>query len=419
MQKTTGKKVYGVAGISQKDYVGSAAENGSSGSVSRPLLKVEKENVTVINGEFSLPDIRETKENSVQFAVRVLGILVTKDLMGHLPGNVTGENIGQLVPFYPFSYHKRFGKTWTDRVCPASTRTGKCPVCKGRMELFGSAQYKSGVLSKKDIMGAGFGTRQVALVIGRFFYNDEDLGIRAWWTPLTNEEIATARRDKFFDKIAELMTPKKLSAVEKLPEDYYSNGSGARWLIVDYGRELFDESTVADKSGDGNHKKRAPAPFWQLKSVTCVKEIEGLGKAEDIWWPEIDGDDSIETVDIYDLINHTPPEELDEAVNEQMQDLLSPKAHRQATKKAEGEPASAEWDGPAPTWGELHDMDAEELVRVGTAFGGDGESLALIGQANEDKLRRSVAKLCGAKPEAVRYQETPATETVDDDPTPF
>lgn len=418
MKKTTGKKVYGVAAIDQKEYVKAAGENSSSSAVHRDLLNVRGKNATILNGTFELPDIRETKDSSVEFAVRVLGMLVTKDLLTHLPSEVTAETLGTLVPFYPLSYHRRFGTTYTDRICPESTRTGKCKMCKGRAELFGSEAYKSGKVTKDAIMGAGFGTRQIALVIGRFYYNDEDLGVRAWWTPLTNEKIATARHDKFFDKVAELASPKKLSGAETLPRDYYSNGDGARWLFVEYKRELYSGND--DKAAPGTNKQsRGPSPFWQLKSVTCAKELPGVGKAEDIWWPEIDGKDAVELVDIYDLIDHSPEEEIEAAVKEATERVLNPKRKDDDTKKEEEKVAYSEWDGPAPTWQELNDMDAGELVGVGAAFGGDPEELSLVGKANETLLRRNVAKLCGAKPTPVTKAAQATANDADSDPAPF
>jgi hypothetical protein len=420
------KKTYGVANVNQTDYVKSAGEQGSSSAVERPLVKFDGEfNPRLIAGEFSLPLAKETQEATLEVAHRILGILVTKDLLAHLPSTVTGEHIGNLLPFYPFSYHKRFGFTYTDRVCPASTRTGRCAVCDGRMELFKSEAYKSGSVTKDDIMKqTGFGTKQTALVISRVYFNGEDLGIRCWTTALTNEQASNAKHDNFFDMVAQLATPKKLLAGEVLPSDYYSNGDGARWLVAEYVR-----ATYQDEGGGDAKSKRAPAPYWKLSKITPMKAIEGVGKASDIWWPELgkgkDAKDGTELVDVYALVNHSPAEELAAATRERVDAILNPRKQAPAGQQT-GQPPKADTQPvryedvsnlEAPSWEDLLAMEVDELVKYGAAKGGSAHDLSLTGAANIAALRRCVASLWKVTPQAVRQ---PANEpTADDERLPF
>ena len=401
------KKQYGVAAVDTKEYAESAAANsGGSSAVARPLIKIDDGpdhkgyNAKMINGEFTLPDTKECQDASLEVAFRILGILVTKDLLGHMPSTITGEHVGQLVPFYPFSYHKRFGATYTDRVCPASTRKGKCPVCNGRIEL-----YKDGTLAKDDIMRAGFGTKQTALVIARIYFNGDDLGIRTFTTNLTNENAANAKHDNFFDLIAQLATPKKLMAGDVLPADYYSNGDGARWIVAEYIRAMYQPD---EKSAGDQQRKRAALPYWKLSKLAATKELAGVGKACDIWWPEFgkgkDAKDGCELADIYGLINHTSDEELEAAVAEKVRMLLSPKKQRDAAPEGETGQSGASAPEqerevlPAPTWEEILDMDAATLVRYGISKGGNGHDLELTGATNLGALRRCVAKLWAITP---------------------
>ena len=425
------KKQYGVAAIGTKEYAESAAANsGGSSAVARPIIKIDDGpdhtgyNAKMIAGEFSLPDTKECQDASLEVAFRILGILVTKDLLGHMPSTITGEHVGQLVPFYPFSYHKRFGATYTDRVCPASTRKGKCPVCTGRMELFQSPQYKAGTLTKDDIMRAGFGTKQTALIIARIYFNGEDLGIRTFTTNLTNEQAANAKHDNFFDLIAQLATPKKLMAGDVLPADYYSNGDGARWIIAEYVRAMYQPD---EKSGGEQQKKRAAIPYWKLSNLAATKELAGVGKACDIWWPEFgkgkDAKDGCELVDIYGLIDHTPDEELTAAVAEKVRMLLSPKKHRDATPDGEtGQSGAAAPEQerevlPAPNWEHLMVMVAGWLVRYGVSKCGNALDLELTGATNLGALRRCVAKLWAITPKPAG--QTAQAEPADDEPLPF
>ena len=416
------KKTYGVANVSKKDIVESAAETGGGGSVAVPLIKIDGDNAKLIAGVFELPVAAECKEATIEVAYRILGMVVTKDLLGHLPASFTAEHIGSLFPFFPFAYHRRFGATYSDRVCPASTRTGRCPVCDGRMELFRSEQYKDGRVAKDDIIkNGGFGTRQVGLVVARVFFNNEDLGVRCFTTALTNEQSANAKFNNFFDLVENLTTPKKLLAGETLPLDYYSNGDGARWLVAEYTRAIYSDDDKKP-AGDGQ-RKRPPRPYWQLSKITPTKTIEGVGKAQDIWWPEVGKKDGAEIADIYGLINHTPAEELEKIAKDKVQFLLNP-------RKGSGSPAPAGASGgtaapvhyddvPTPTWEQILGMDVEELVVVGSSHGGDGESLELTGASNVAALRRSVAKLCGVAMTPVRQPQSQQAAAADNESLPF
>lgn len=416
------KKQYGVTNLSKKDIVDSAAQNsGGGGAVAVPLLKIDSgdgyDNTKLIAGTFELPDASESKEATLEIAHRILGIVVTKDLLAHLPPSYTAEHVGTLSAFYPFAYHRRFGATYSDRVCLAATRTGRCPICDGRMDLFLSEQYKIGAVTKDDIIkNGGFGTRQIALVISRVYFNGEDLGVRAWWTALTNEQSTMAKYDNFFDMVDNLTTPKKLLASETLPIDYYSNGDGARWLVAEYTRAVYQEGKK-DAAGDAQ-RKRPPRPYWKLSKITPTKEIKGVGKAQDIWWPEIGKKDGAELADVYALINHTPASELEPIVKAKVHSLLNPQIRstqpqQDAPRGESGAEARRDESVPTPTWEQIVGMDAEELVVVGVAHGGDGESLELTGTANIAALRRSVAKLCNVsmRPVTAEAPQRPTTNS--------
>jgi len=428
------KKQYGVANVGIKEYTEAASENSAgSHAVERPIIKFDGEwNPKIIAGEFSLPIAKETQEPMLEVAHRILGFVVTKDLLGHLPTNITGEHVGNLLPFYPFSIHKRFGLTYTDRVCPASTRTGRCPVCDGRMDLFKSDAYKNGAVAKDDIIkNGGFGDRQLALVVSRVFFNGEDMGIRAWTTLLTNEKAANARHDNFFDLVQQLSLQKKMMASETLPPDYYSNGDGARWLLCEYVRATYSEDDKKD-AGDGK-KKRAPGIYWKLSKVTPTKEICDV-KASDVWWPEmevaVEGAkkptkvDGIELVDIYGLVNHTPIEELKKAAAEKVAALLNPRKRDERQDESREESAAAQQaveQLDAPAWSDIVSMEVDELVRYGVAKGGVAKDLELTGAANIAALRRCVAGMWKVTPTPTTTRATTvdAPASIDDEPLPF
>ena len=425
------KKTYGVVNVDQKEYVKAADQNTGGGhSVERPILKIDAGpeekgyNNKIVGGIFELPPAAECQEPTLEVAYRILGLLITKDLLVHMPPTtITAEHLGTLVPFYPFAIHRRFGKTYTDRVCPSSTRSSKCAVCDGRVTLFQSDQYKDGRIVKDDIIkNGGFGTRQTALVVARVYFDGEDLGIRVFTTALTNELATSATHDNFFDLVANLTTPKKLIAGETLPLDYYSNGDGARWLVAEYSRAIYTEDAKAAAAKGDQKRKRPPAPYWKLSKITPMKEIKGVGKAEDIWWPEIGKKDSIELLDVLGLLNFTPAEELEAAAKEKVDSLLNPKQRSSAGGERQGEEAGATAAPThyepmdAPTWEQMLSMSVDELVVVGGSFGGDTESLALAGSVNVATLRRSVAKLCGVTPKPVTARPTTAAQPEQADP---
>lgn len=420
----TMKKQYGCVNVSAKEINESADQNsGGAGVVKRPLLKVDGENSKLIAGTFELPDASESKTATLEVAIRVLGFLVTKDLLGHLPDVITGESVGKLMPYYPFSYHRRFGQTYTDRVCPASTRTGKCSVCEGRIELLQSEALREKRITKDNIIKDwGFGSRQVALIVARIYLNDEDLGIRCFTTNLTNEKADNAKHDNFFDLVEQLTTPKKLLVGETLPPDYYANGDGARWLIAEYVRATYQEDVSKTAVAGEQKRKNPPRPYWKLSKISPAKSLSPLGDAKDIWWPEIGKKDGIELVDIYGLLNFTPKEELEKIVENKLDTIYHPKKQNAPADGSTGVSGSVQGMEretlEKPTWEEILAMDIEDLVRYGVAFGGNEDNLRLAGTANVSALRRSVAKLCGVTPKPVgstgKAQETQSAPVVDE-----
>ena len=144
--------------------------------------------------------------------------------------------------------------------------------------------------------------------------------------------------------------------------------------------------------------------------------IKGVGKAQDIWWPEVGKKDGAEIVDVYAVINHTASELLEAAAKEKVQALLNPRQHATApTPRGEsgasgGSATATRYDDvPTPTWEQILGMDVQELVVVGVAHGGDGESLELTGSANIAALRRSVAKLCNVSMRPVAPTQQPVS----------
>lgn len=392
------KKTYGVINMSSQELIDSAGETtAGSSAIEVPLLKIDGVNEDIITGGiFELPKANECEDEVLEVAYRVLGILVTKDLLAHLPKDVTAEHINSLIPFYPFSFHKRFGSTYSDRICPESTRTGKCDICRARIELFGSPEYKSGAISKDDIIKRGhFGTRQQAAFIARVYFDGDDRGTCIVPVNVTNEKSTMARRDNFFDLVNNLTSPKKLRTRETLPVDYYANGDGARWLIAEYTRAIYD-------SGSDGNKKGGKYPYWKLSSISPTKEIDGVGKAEDIWWPEVDGSDSIETVDVYGMINHTDPEELTKVAIESYENILAVKGPIGSSSTKSYTSGTTGNNKEIPSWEELVAMSPEELIELSVSFGGDEETLTLVAEANPKVLLRSVGKQLGVRPTPVK-----------------
>ena len=408
------KKTYGVVDVSAEEIAAETANNtaGGGSAVERPLLKIDGVNVEIIEGLFDLPDVKECEAATLQIGLRILGFPVTEKLLNHLPTNVTSEHLGCLVPQLPFCYHKRISDTWSDHICPESTRTNKCRACKARKELFTSEEYKSGVIQKDAILkDGGFGTRHTALIIARVFYDDQDMGIRALTVAVTNPKSTTSRKENFFDLIAQLKTKKKLSVSESLPTDYYSNGDGARWLIADYTRAIYQPDGEKDKKSKGH-------PYWKLSAIGHREEIEGVGKACDIWWPEVDGEDGAEIVDVYELLNMTPKEEFDAIAEAAYNAVLDSKGGNSSSTKDNASAGESVIDENyvMPNWTELNNMTPAELVEVGICKAGEGERevLELLVKANPATLLRSVAKLGGVKPQRLVNPSPPAEEVEED-----
>jgi len=323
------KKQYKVVDMSTEEVTESASENtaGGGSAVVVPLLKIDGDNEKLLDGGvFELPKASECEDELLEVAYRICGFVVTKENLAHLPASFTADHIVCLSSFYPFAYHKRMGPTWSDRVCPESTRTCKCTACTGRKEMFTSDEYKNGKIRKKAILGGGFGTRQVGVFVAKVLLDGVDHGFCAVPTALTNPKSTTAKHDNFFDMVGLLTNVKKRMAGDTLPKDYYANGDGARWIIAEYTRDLY-----MAKDDDGNERKGGKAhPFWKLSKLTPKEEIPGAGKASDIWWPKVDKKDGAMLFDVYSLINHTDTAVFDEIVEGSIQKIMTPRKRRTA-----------------------------------------------------------------------------------------
>jgi len=426
------KKSYEVIDdVTAEDMSEEATNNTAGGgtAVERPFVKVDGVNEGIIDGFFTLPDVKEYEESTIQVAHRVLGFPMTAELLNHMPRNVTAGHIGKLSPMVPFAYHKRFGDTWTSRICPESLRTDKCRACTARKSLFGCEEYKSGKIPKDAILkDGGFGTKLAALMISRTFVNDEDLGIQAHVMARTNPKAPSAVKDNFFDLVKAAKTKKKLMVGEVLPFDYFGDGDGARWIVADYTRTLFNPDA---KEGEAP-KKGKGHPYWKLTSISVMKEIDGYGKAKDIWWPQDDDTDSTEVIDIYALFNMTDNKELDAIATKAEAYVMRLAGKPVRGAKQEAAPARQPQEGyELPSWTELAAMDVDDLLIVGEALGGDMTPLRLVGKVNPLALRKAIATLGGIKPTRVakpeEAEDEPDTgrkdvsdaELVDEDDLPF
>ena len=408
------KKSYEVIDdVTAEDMSEEATNNTAGGgtAVELPLVKVDGINEGIIDGFFTLPDVKEYEESTIQVAHRVLGFPMTAELLNHMPSNVTASHLGKLAPMVPFAYHKRFGDTWTNRICPESLRTDKCRACTGRKTLFSCDDYKSGKIPKDAILkDGGFGTKLAALMISRTFVNDEDLGIQAHVMARTNPKAPGAVKDNFFDLVKAAKTKKKLMVGEVLPFDYFGDGDGARWIIADYTRTLFHPDA---KVGDAPQKGKGH-PYWKLTSISVMKEIDGVGKAKDIWWPQDEDVDTSEVIDIYALFNMTDNAELDAIAIKAEEKVMRLAVKPKGGAKGEKAPARAPQEGyELPSWTELITMNVDELLVVGEALGGDMEPLVLVGKVNPLALRKAIATLGGIKPTMVK--KNAAVETTEED----
>lgn len=394
---------YGVvSNVNQEDYVNSSSAMSGTKKEDVPLIKIDGIN-DFLEGAFDLPKASESKEKVIEVGFRILGFPVTEKLLSHLPTAIQSDQIGNLLPFLPFAYHKRFGETYSDRICSLSVRAGKCPICTGRKELFASPEYEEGLIDKTDIMkDTGFGTRTVALFFAMVYYDGEITGPHPVVVNLTNEKATMGDKDNFFDLIEDAATPKTLRQADVLPLDYYADGEGSRWLITEYKRTLYTGS-------------KGSYPFWKISSVTPVKQL-GDSDAADVWWPEIDGEDGAGVIDVFEVLNMPDRAELEVIASSSVNFVL-----RKAGKgkggtsdvsddtKPDRSPDSSkrktqDVDLETITWEDLTEMDADALVDVGCEAGGDAEELELLGEANESRLRRTIAKMLGIKPSVIRQK---------------
>lgn len=389
------KKRYKTIGFDPKTYAEAASESQSAKGtqVERPLLKIDGVNAGFLHETFALPDIKETDEDSVEVAFRILGFPVTKELLPHLPNTITEEHVGALIPYLPFSIHRRFGVNWTDFICPESVRKGKCPICMERVRLFRSDDYKSGKITKDDIIrDGGFGTRMKALFFAQVFTQNGLTPVCPVVTNLTNEQVAGSKKDNFFDKVGELCQPKKLLASETLPQDYYADGDGGRWLIAEYTRSTYSRGS---KGFD----------FWKLSKVGMTKDMPGVGDASKVWWPEVDGEDAALLVKPYDLLNMASKAMLESEVADKVSDMAGIINGDDGTHEETREetPAASAFAEPPPslTWAQIVGADLSDLITLGVQKGLDAETLTLLGESNIAALRRNVAKVYGVVPTRV------------------
>lgn len=432
-KRTDRKSRYGVVTTDQSTYVASAMATGSSSRVDIPLIKIEGVNIDVLDNQFELPKARDYEEDSLEIGFRILGFPVTEKLLNHLPTAIQSDQIGNLLPFFPFSFHRRFGDTFSDRVCTTSVRAGACPICKYRRELFRSPEFERGSIDKYDIMGANFGTRAVAVFFAMIYFDGEVTGPHPTVVNLTNEKSSMARFDNFFDLVDKLTTPKRLIKDDVLPLDYYADGEGSRWLIAEYTRAIYAGESTTPAS---TKPRKGGYPYWKLSSISPVEELMGE-HAADIWWPDVETDDGVEdgakVVDVFDVLNVPDLEEIQKIADDAAKYLLRKNKDdttgvdwidKDIDDEEEGDDIKDDprvsYDLDSLTWSDLVEMNADELVEVGEDAGGDAEELELLGVANESRLRRSVAKMLDIKPSRGRRSE-PNVETakpanpVDDD----
>ncbi len=422
--KPKAKKRYGIVSVSSADIAASRAEEvnqgrgGGTTAVQVPLTKIDGINAEFLLPQFELPSVNDCEDSSIEVAYRILGFPITEKLLNHLPDAVTTDLIGQLLEYFPLAFHRRFGATYSDRICSVSTRTGKCPICDGRKHLFGSDEYSSGVLTKYDIMRANFGTRNIALFFAMVYYNGELTGPHPVVTNLTNPFAKIKRHDNFFDLVGDLTKVKSTTSIrrsEALPEDYYSNGEGSRWLIAEYKRAVYEASDSQGSQGlpSGTAPRRSGGAFWKLNTITPMKTIEGVGDAADIWWPELEVggniDDALEFIDVIGVVNHTDPEELG-AITKDAVDYVMGRASR-ANAQAQPDAGGLADDTAIETevtsdsdycWQDIVSATPNDLVDLVEEHGGDVGSAEDLADAGDTAgLRRFTARLLGIRPERV------------------
>lgn len=408
------RKRYGIVDMNKSEYVEAAAEaaSGSGVRIDRPLVKVDGVNLDILSPMFELPSVHDTQNATLEVAFRIVGFPVTQKLLNHLPQNVTEEHIGQLLPYMPFTYHRRFGVNWTDYICPESTRSYKCPVCAERIRLFRSEEYRDGKITKDDIIKeGGFGTRMKALFFAQVYFDNTLTDVCPVLVDLTNERVSTSKGENFFDKIEDLSTQKKLLSSETLPRDYYADGDGGRWLVAEYKRAVYP--------GAGGRS----FPFWKLDKITPTKELTGLPDPAEVWWPEVKGEDGASLVDVYEVLNVATKDELSKVTADKVDALHNFVAKGTSIKPSDNGGEEISTATVELNWPAIVGADATQLVTWGVEAGLDAESLTLIGEANIAALRRNVAKAYGVVPTPTGATAAPAptapTASAEDTEIPF
>lgn len=405
------KKQYKVKDISAQEYSEAAADNRAGASaVDIPLLVLNGENAKAVpGGIFELPSVKDTDKQTLEIAYRILGMVITPSLLNHLPAeHFDSDDVGTLLAHFPFEYHRRFGPTYSNRVCSDSTRTRPCAACKARAGLFRKDSPYADKIGKHDILDAGFGTKHVSVFVAHVWFDGEDRGICLCSVPRSNPHSKNKKNNSFFDRIDVLKTPKKLMASEVLPIDYFGYGGGARWITAEYKRSVYTPEDAAT-TVDGKRKSRG-GEYWELLDVKSAKEVDGIGKASEIWWPTVGKQTGEEFFDVHAALNFPDPEELQKAVEDSIKHMLDrnvPQLSSEASvyKTESGTPVKV------PTWQELNEMPLEKLLIVGQSLGGDIESLTLIGENNIALLRRNLAKMMGVKPTPIASAESSPAET--------
>ena len=423
-------KVYRSLDKTDDEVNAASAETGVGGgkAVKVPLVHLPEgcDNAKVLDGVFELPPASEYEGETLEVAYRIAGFPITDRLLPHLPQEITTEHIGAFMKYMPFQFHRRFGDTYSDRVCPSSTRTAKCGACARRKDLFFSNDYKNQKLTKDAILDAGFGTTCAAVFFARVVMDGNDLGWRICTTGITNPKATKAKREYLFDRIAAAVSIKKTMAGESLPKNFHLNGSESRWIVATYTKAVYSNASDGSDAGSSTEKKKfnRSRPYWNLTGIAPVKEIEGVGKAEDIWWPEVGGVPGEEIVSPYDALNMPDAGELTAIAEAAYERLMNPKPKTVAVAQAADTGREEYAADGAVTWEKIVAAGRESLLAMAALSpNGDTETLRLV--PDDNAIRRAVAKLHGITPRPVKppaapvYTEPERDAGTDDEDAPF